>query len=291
MSNRIIAVLVTYHPDLDHIRKVVLNLSNQGVELCIVDNSPYDIGKVDEHIQVFKLGENKGIAFAQNLGMKWAFEEKDAKFVLQMDQDSIPDENLVVNLLEGYEFLVDRKYEVGLIGAQDIDKDSLVASQAKINKGKVLEGMDNLIHVNEVLSSGSLIPKHTYEKVGKLDDKLFIDLVDFEYCWRIASNDLLVVKNTKAVIYHKLGEGSVKILGLISVGLPRPFRHYYSVRNSVYLILYGQAPIFWKVSNTFKILFKLLVYPIALPQGRERSQFIWRGFRDGVNRRFRIINA
>ena len=291
MKTKIVVVLVTYHPDINNLQKVIPILLNQGVEICIVDNSPFDLVLRNQNIKVFNLGENKGIAYAQNVGMKWAFEEQGADFVLQMDQDSIPDTSLVNNLINGYEYLTSKNFNVGLIGAQDIDKDTFVNSQPKINKGKQLTEKDNLIFINQVLSSGSLIPKKTYQTVGNLDEKLFIDLVDFEYCWRILANNLVVVKNTQALIYHKLGEGTVKIFGFLTVGLPKPFRHYYSVRNTVHLILHGQAPFYWKVTNSFKTLFKMLFYPLTLPQGRERFRFIWIGFGDGIKGRFRVINA
>jgi rhamnosyltransferase len=142
-----------------------------------------------------------------------------------------------------------------------------------------------------VLSSGSLIPKSTYDQVGGPDDKLFIDLVDFAYCWRIASRSLLVIKNPQSQIFHKLGDGKVKILGFLEVGLPKPFRHYYSTRNTVYLILFGKAPFYWKATNSLKVLFKLTIYPLTLPQGKERFNFIWKGFKDGLFKRFQIINA
>ena len=291
MKPKVIAILVTYYPELDNIRQVIVNLKGQGVQICIVDNSSVGVDFGNLGITVFTLGENKGIAYAQNIGMKWAFEEQGADFVLQMDQDSIPEENLVSKLFEGYNFLMSKGYKVGLIGAQDIDKDTLANSSPKIDTGNQLAEKDNLIIVNQVLSSGSLIPKLTYEIVGGLDERLFIDLVDFEYCWRIIGSDFIVVKNTQAVIYHKLGEGTIKIFGLLSVGLPKPFRHYYSVRNSVHLILHGNAPIYWKVSSSIKVIFKMFFYPLALPQGRERLRFIWSGFRDGIKGRFRVINA
>lgn len=288
--NKITAILVTYNPDLALLNQIVEKLQSQGCSIVIVNNSAEILTDIDSNVTVINFGENKGIAFAQTTGMAWAFGENESDFVLQMDQDSLPADNLVATLLSAWNSLERLGLKAGLIGSQDIDRDTLVYSEAKFNKGRRISGTE-FFEVNEVLSSGSLIPKSTFELVGGPDSKLFIDLVDFEYCWRIADFGLLVVKNPQSHIYHKLGEGQVKILGFVHVGLPKPFRHYYSVRNTVYLILFGKAPVFWKASNTFKVLFKLFIYPITLPQGKARLKFIWKGFRDGIFKRFQIINA
>lgn len=290
MSYRITAILVTYNPEIENLKLIISKLQSQGCAICVVNNSTFDLQNMEDEIKIFNFRENKGIAFAQNTGMSWAFDACDSEFVLQMDQDSIPADNLIETLISAWDFLKKLGLKSGLIGSQDIDRDTLVLSEAKFNKGNGIAGT-KLVRVSEVLSSGSLIPRSTYEQVGGPDDKLFIDLVDFEYCWRISEKGLLVVKNPDSLIFHKLGEGQFKILGFLNVGLPKPFRHYYSIRNTVYLILFGKAPFYWKVSNSLKVLFKLTIYPIALPQGKERLRFIWKGLGDGIYKRFQIINA
>ncbi|WP_035468104.1 glycosyltransferase family 2 protein [Algoriphagus mannitolivorans] len=290
MKYKITAIFVAYNPDLEALKKSARILKDQGCEICLVNNSVEEIEPFFPYMKVINFGKNKGIAQAQSTGMEWAFQENKSDFILQMDQDSIPAPDLVENLLSAWETLTLMGQKIGLIGSLDIDKDTFISSQAKINKGKEI-GETGLIAVSEILSSGSLIPKSTFQHLGGPDPKLFIDLVDFEYCWRINYSGLKVIKNPSAKIYHKLGEGKVKVFGLLPVGLPKPFRHYYSVRNTVYIVLNGEAPIFWKVSNIFKLLFKLIIYPFALPQGKERFKFIVKGLKDGVMKRFEIINA
>lgn len=290
MNYRITAVIVAYNPDLDLLKRIIQLLQIQGCTVCVVNNSKFDLENIGPEVVILNLKENKGIAFAQNCGMQWAYVKNEADFVLQMDQDSIPSEDLIDSLILSWQILLDLKIKVGLIGSQDIDRDTHKKAEAKFNKGKKVPGTE-LIEVNEILSSGSLIPRSTFEQLGGPDAKLFIDLVDFEYCWRITNAGLLVIKSPQSKIFHKLGDGQVKILGFLEVGLPKPFRHYYSIRNTVYLILFGKAPLYWKATNSLKVLFKLIVYPITLPQGKDRLNFIWMGLRDGIFKRFQIINA
>ncbi len=291
MDRRIVTVLVTYYPDIDDLKFSINKLIDQGSFVCLVNNSSYDLEIFGTNIEVINFGENKGIAYAQNVGMKLAFDKLAADFVIQMDQDSLPADDMVQKLLSAYDYLKAHKIKVGLIGSQDIDKDTLIVSMPKINKGRIVLNQKHLVEVSEVLSSGSLIPHATFHSVGGLDNKLFIDIVDFEYCWRIATHGFKIFKCTESVVYHKLGEGKIKVLGFLKVGLPKPFRHYYAIRNSIFLILYKKAPTYWKVSNFVKILFKLCIYPFVLPDGKQRLNYIVKGISHGIQKRFDIVNA
>jgi rhamnosyltransferase len=244
------------------------------------NNSSFDLKFNDERLKTFNFGENLGIAQAQNIGMKWAF-ENGADFVLQMDQDSIPEDNLVRNLLNCYEDLTAKGYKIGLVGPQDYDKDSKKLNKARLRKGSYIEGT-NYVSVEQTLSSGSLISKEVYNIIGGMDNDLFIDAVDSEYCWRMRKNGFLVIKNNNSLLAHKLGEGEKKILGFLHVGVCNPIRHYYQVRNTLLLFRRAYTPFYWKYSGIMKIIFKLIVYPFTLNQGYERFRYILLGIKDGL---------
>lgn len=277
---RVYAVLVAYNPQGNELASAVERLKVQTDIVIVCNNSDYDVEFDDEKVKVFNFRDNLGIATAQSIGMKWAF-ENGADFVLQMDQDSIPDELLVDNLFKCYEELTRRGYKIGLIGPQDFDKDTKELNKARLKKGKYIEDT-NYVSLEQTLSSGSLISKKIYELVGGMDDSLFIDAVDSEYCWRIRNNGFLVIKNNDALLAHKLGAGKKKILGFLYVGVPSPIRHYYQVRNTLLLFRRAYVPTYWKYSGLMKIIFKLLVYPFTLERGYERFNYIIKGIRDGI---------
>lgn len=281
---KIYSILVAYNPPLEELKDSVERLKKQTDIIVVCNNSDYDLDlKSDEQIKLFNFGENLGIAKAQSIGMKWAF-ENGADFILQMDQDSIPNDNLVEKLLECYEKLTTKGYAIGLVGSQDYDKDTKYISQPKIDKGSFLE-KENYIKINQVISSGSLVPKSTYELVGEMDDGLFIDAVDFEYCWRIIEQELLLIKNLDAKIAHKLGDGTKKIFGFIDVIIPSPIRHYYQTRNLFLLLNRKYVPIYWKISNLIKLLLKLIFLPFILKQRKKRLEYIFQGIKDGLSRK------
>ena len=277
---KIHSILVAYNPDTEELNQAVEKLKKQTDIVVVCNNSDYDVKFEDEQVKVFNFGENLGIAKAQSIGMKWAF-ENGADFVLQMDQDSVPNDDLVEKLLECYDKLTSKGYKVGLVGPQDYDKDTKELNKARLKKGTFIEDT-NYVSLEQTLSSGSLVPKYVYEVVGGMDDDLFIDAVDSEYCWRIRENGFLVIKSNDALLAHKLGDGKQKILGFLNVGVPSPIRHYYQIRNTLLLVRRSYVPTYWKYSMLVKVVFKLFVYPFTLNKGLERFKYIIKGIKDGI---------
>jgi len=277
---KIYSILVAYKPDIEDLNQAVKRLKKQTDIVIVCNNSDYDVKFEDEQVKVFNFGENLGIAKAQSIGMKWAF-ENGADFILQMDQDSIPSDDLSKKLLKCYNELTLKGYKVGLVGPLDYDKDTKELNKARFKKGIYLDDTQ-CVSIEQTLSSGSLIPKNIYKIVGGMDDELFIDAVDSEYCWRIRQQGFLVVRNNNAYLAHKLGEGKRKILGFLSIRVPSPIRHYYQVRNTLILFRRNYTPRYWKYSCLIKVFFKLLVYPFVLDSGKKRLVFMFRGFKDGL---------
>ncbi|WP_307963891.1 hypothetical protein [Shigella flexneri] len=90
-----------------------------------------------------------------------------------------------------------------------------------------------------------------------MKDELFIDAVDHEYCWRLRAAGFKVIRNKNALLAHRLGDGRFKILNILSVGLPSPFRHYYATRNIFLLLNKNYVPIYWKISSLVKLIGKV----------------------------------
>lgn len=285
---KIYSILVAYNPNIEELSQAVDRLKKQTDMVVVCNNSDYDVKFKNEQVKVFNFGENLGIAKAQSIGMKWAF-ENGADFILQMDQDSEPDEKLVANLLSCYEELESQGYKIGLVGPQDYDKDT-----QKINKGRVKKGTyikdTNYVSMEQTLSSGSLIPKATYEAIGGMEDGLFIDAVDEEYCWRITQAGMMIVKNNDALLAHKIGIGEQNIIGPLNLVISSPIRYYYQFRNVILLSTRNYAPIYWRVSMLIKITLKLFVFPFTTEDGYKKFKFMLKGIKDGLLRRYGRID-
>lgn len=282
--SKVYSLITTYQPEIENLKRLVENLSMQTDFVVISNNSSFDIHPEEFYdispVYIINFGKNLGIAEAQTIGMKWGF-ENGADFILQMDQDSTPHEDMVKQLLKCYQDVSDAGLNPGLVGVLDYDKVTGEVNKARVKKG--IRICDDYYDVDSTLSSGSLIPKHAWEVVGGMLDDLFIDAVDHEYCWRLRHAGFKIIRNKKALLAHRLGDGRFKIMGLISVGLPSPFRHYYATRNIFLLLKEKHVPVFWKFSSLIKLIGKIIFYPIFLPKGKERLSFFLRGICDGLN--------
>lgn len=281
------AILVAYNPNLSELTVNINLLKKQVDKVVLCNNSSFELNLEDESIVEFNFEKNMGIAKAQSVGMKWAF-ENGADFILQMDQDSRVCPGMVRNLLSVYNGLKCQDMKVGLVGPMDYDRDTGRVDRARINRG-VLSTTDGVLLVNETLSSGSLISKEAYKAVGGMNDELFIDAVDFEYCWRLRAAGFLVARCLGAKLAHRLGEGNKRLFGVISVGVPAPIRHYYGFRNTIYLIRAKQAPIYWKISSVIKLILKFSFYRFLFSDGEKRFRYMKLGIVDGFKGKLGMI--
>ena len=119
---KVVGILISYNPNIELLEKNIRSYINDLNKLIIVNNSSYALEEklkfsegALEKIEIVNLFNNVGIAKAQNLGMEKAY-NGGADYVLQLDQDSIFEENGVKNLLDSFELLIKNKVKVGILG-------------------------------------------------------------------------------------------------------------------------------------------------------------------------------
>ena len=93
---------------------------------------------------------------------------------------------------------------------------------------------DAVVNVDFLLSSGSLLPLSALANIGLMDESLFIDHVDTEWCFRAKAHGFQLFGVCDAVMTHALGERRKEIWFLRQRVVPfhKPFRYYYMFRNS-----------------------------------------------------------
>ncbi|NOU24886.1 MAG: glycosyltransferase family 2 protein [Methylotenera sp.] len=294
-NSKIYTVLVAYNSTKQDLSPAVNELLRQTSFVVICNNSKDDLIYRHPRIKVLNFRDNLGIARAQTLGMTWAY-ENGADFVLQMDQDSLPDPDMVKLLYESYLALGIANYNIGMIGPQSYDRytKKLHGNKSKVapfQKGKIVPDFEGIDIVDSMISSGSLIPQKSFQAIGGMLDELFIDHVDLEYCWRLRGNGFLIVRNNKARLAHRSGEGRTSFLIIFDVAVSVPIRHYYWFRNLLYLFNRSYVPTYWKVKSVLKIIFRMLFYPFFLNNGFECFKFMLLGIKDGVRKKMYRIDS
>ena len=88
--------------------------------------------------------------------------------------------------------------------------------------------------VRTCITSGSCTRLSAWEKIGGFDEKLFIDSVDFDFCYRIRKTGYVIIQTREAVLEHSIGEVKKnKLLG-IPYSEHSAFRYYYISKNNIY---------------------------------------------------------
>ncbi len=276
-------ILVLYNPNWVLTRNVIKCLLAQVNKLYIIDNSPLNNSTFicEYHKIIYKfLGENKGIAYAQNVGLKLLQEDK-LDFCFFLDQDSIVENGMVEVLVNHYYDLKNRGFLIGAIGPRPINRKEGKEYRGSVRKGISID--NDTTEVTELISSASLIPVENFNKVGDMDTSLFIDGVDHEWCWRCTKlTGARFFISEKTHLSHQLGEGDRKFLWR-KVAIPTPFRTYYQFRNYFILSSREYVPIYWKISNGVKYFIKLFYYPLFVRPKKDYLRSIFKGISDGFS--------
>ncbi len=283
---RIGAIVVLYQPSFSLAKKVLQHISSQVEEICIIDNSPepqYKIADTFPTSHYIALKENRGIAAAQNIGIEY-FNTQGFDYIIFCDQDTIMPPETVSRLLDTYIYLENKDYKVGSVCAVAIESHNGKPYTYNISFIKDVPNTDNrhIIQVIHTMSSMSLVKLELFEEVGKMDESLFIDGVDSEWCWRGAKKaGLSFFYDKDIVVNHQLGS-ITNTIGEHTLHIASPFRIYYQYRNYIWFLHRDYIPPRWLRINGVKYLAKIFYYTIFCNNRRLYLKNIFRGIRDGI---------
>lgn len=272
--NDIGIIMVTYNPDLKDFQKNIFRLIDLKRRILIVDNGSNAkcvtylkrLSIIQDNIDCIFLRQNKGIGFAQNIGINF-FKSKGVNYLFFLDQDSYIDLSNLEKLKEILISLNNKNEKIIMIGpAQDYD-----------NLSKSIEETSLLI------SSGSLVLKNAFDKIGNFKEEFFIDYIDYEWVWRAQRQGYKVFKTNKVKMQHQT-KGVPRLHGHT---IDPIFRLYYIYRNSMYLILYEKIGVKEKTRLFIRNLGKL-IFQINLPQSNKRIKVCFRGIYDGARKKLNI---
>lgn len=285
MSN-VHAVIVTYHPDIDVVScNISQLLGNDSLSaIHIVDNTPEATALsslMSERVTLHLLGDNKGIAYAQNIGIKLAL-NANADYIILFDQDSELKAELISELLSAMQEAKVADIKLACVGPRPLDVFSgqkytpTVQREEKVNR--------NLTLCSQIIASGKLIDVDALHVIGLMDESLFIDGVDHEWCWRARKYGYQVAIAENAVMEHKLGDARGCFLG-VSYKIGSAIRMYYQFRNILILARRGYVPLYWKLRNIIGMFFRFIVFSFGHVDSSRRRKYMFHGVRDGIIKR------
>jgi rhamnosyltransferase len=243
----IAAVIPAFHPEPGRFREMLSALAPQCGSIFVVDNggaggTTLAISRdLETPVEVLGDGKNLGVAAAQNLGIRRAL-ASGAHAVLFMDQDSVAHADLVAHLSAALETLRSQGRLVAACGPRYHEPGS------KRLSGFVHAGRFRLrtilpprgepsVPCDFLISSGMLVPTEALRAVGEMEEALFIDHVDTEWCFRAKRSGFGCHGVAAACMEHELGRSRKKIwLGRWrQVPEHPPERLYFLARNTVWL--------------------------------------------------------
>lgn len=269
---RVIAVVVSYNPDINEFSKLLEVLLPQVAYAIVVDNaSRTDIAPTlanwpDCNVELLQMPENLGIAAAQNIGIERAI-RLEADFVLLLDQDSLPSISMVNEL---YAALVSAQSDqfdipVAAVGPTIVDRSlgriyyfmtERMGFPCKWLPPGDINKLPLNIDATVLAASGMLIPIDVIKSVGGMRTNYFINHVDTEWCMRAkaAGYRLLGVPSSK--LEHRFGDTIKQIwfFGYRQVIYHTPLRNYYDIRNTLLMLSVTSMSWTWKIHFILRLL-------------------------------------
>ena len=285
-SISIVAIVVTYFPDLVVLKKQLDILRHQVAGVMIIDNgsayesSVWNTIKSIEHVDVCFFFNNKGIASAQNYGINKA-KETGVEFILLMDQDSLPAVDMVERLLLTFY----EKENVAAVCPWFVDdrhnNTSPFASVRglRLHRHNCLSGSRE-VSIDYLVSSGSLIPMSVFTDVGLMREEFFIDYIDTEWGLRAKMVGLDIYGVFSAKMQHHLGEQPLFLFGR-KIPIHAPTRFYYQFRNAILLYQEDWVPLNWKFVDACRLSLKFIFFSICVQHRLKYFQMMVKGIYHG----------
>ena len=289
------AVVVTYDYDYEALEALLSDICGKIEEVFLIDNNSDPDKTAHSHFllrfkncSIIANNANVGLAKAFNQGIRSALSAK-CDYILLLDQDSRPAGDMFDHLFAARDRLMETENKVAALGPSVIDLyrgatlPFLRFEFKRIRKIPPESVENNNIAVDFLISSGSLLVSRVLSENFLMDETLFIDNIDLEWCFRIKSAGYQLFGVPRAVLFHSLGDGVAFIPFVKSpILLHSPQRQYFMMRNRLLLYRRKHVPINWKLHDIPRLIFKLFFFSLCVPPRRKNILLMLRGVRDGI---------
>lgn len=269
-NNEVCIVVVLFNPKEEQIYNVEA-LSARYTVVAIDNSEKASSVFCSFYVPLF---DNKGIAAAQNVGIQYA-KDHGFNYVLLLDQDSCISDGFVEGIVNDFKKIKEKDGSIGYLGPIFIDRETLQEYKNYTDKSK------EYTEVSEIIASGALLSMKVIGKVGMMEDDLFIDLVDFEWCWRAKRLGFSGYMTRNIKLIHSIGCEYHNWHGFV-LGISAPFRYYYQYRNTIWLCKRDYIPFGWKVKSVLRGMLDIFLVPIVSNKGKLCLRFIMKGIKAGL---------
>ncbi|PHS70844.1 MAG: hypothetical protein COB22_07750 [Cycloclasticus sp.] len=294
----VVVITVTYNPLLCLLRKQISRLSKQCNVVLVDNGSEPDtlkelqvLSESNAFVSLVEMTENMGIAAAQNKGIQAVREGfPECLFIMTLDHDSVPSNSMVAELRGYLLSLQANNHNVAAVGPTLYDS----RSRSYLNFHKIKKCLwskvkpdlkSGPILVDSLNSSGSLISLDAIDSVGVFNADMFIDHIETDWCFRAVKKGYNLYACPQVIMEHAMGDDvmKLKMLGIQAMPLRSPKRHYFIVRNSLFLHRQLYVPKVWKFWNIIKLIGTYVFFGFFTGDSKQQRTWIYKGIVDGWN--------
>lgn len=272
---KVAAVVVVYNPEQFTLCELLRKLKRQCALVIIVCNSRLEYSSMlsaeiaSDQCSVITNDGNLGIGSAQNIGIRFAL-ERGASHVAVFDQDSLPDESMIERLVWAEADLKRLGVNVAAVGPRLVDEKTGAPGAfigfAGLRKVRLRPPAGSPpVPCFSLLASGTLFRREALEAVGFMNPDLFLEYVDVEWGARARSKGYICYGVPSATLFHNLGDSRFRLPGGLTVPFHRPVRHYYTMRNAVFMQKQQYVPAYWKLHDIVRSVAGFLIYTACNP--------------------------
>lgn len=223
--DKLAAVVILYNPDKNVVNNIKSYIHYIDI-LYVVLNTEVNIDIYnylynEEKIRIIKHRENEGIA--KSLNEVLCLVKNNYSWLLTMDQDS----SFISNSVNKY---------LAIIG--ELDAKEIYGVTSKITCNDIISSGENFDYIDRCITSGMILNVKIAVECGGFCEDLFIDEVDYEFCYRVNERGFKLIRYPYKVMKHYIGNEKIcSVAGVkFSTENERYFRLFYIYRNCLYVM-------------------------------------------------------
>jgi|TARA_B110000908_G_scaffold172741_1_gene242603 hypothetical protein len=231
-------VLVNYNNNDDTIDCVRSIQESEEIELpfiIIVDNdSKVKTIETDlsfyPHLHAIYNKENIGFGRANNLGIKWAQEHLDFKYLLLLNNDTLIEPDTIEGLIAPFSIdpeigittgktMYEGNREIVWYGGGEINYKRGWPKIEDYNMAPTKEGANKSRYVSFISGCTMMFSQHSIKVIKGFDEDFFMYCEDLELCIRAKKEGFKLYYEAKCLIYHKVQASIKKTLKSNVIGM------------------------------------------------------------------------
>jgi rhamnosyltransferase len=226
---QVAGVIILYHPDEEQVIQNIQSYITFIDQLVVFDNSGCSqqfvekIKSLDPKINFIANSQNEGIARPLNKAFQLLADKY--TWILTMDQDSFFEPGQARAYFDSFDKQFYHAEKVAVVSPNPDSVNDISSTSAK--------------EVMTAITSGSLVHTGIWKQLKGFDEKLFIDYVDLEYCYRSIIGGYKIIQLPAIRLNHSIGTktqaGYLSVIKKSTRHIHSPFRVYYMVRNYYYV--------------------------------------------------------